>query len=273
MKMIWDMQIPTTPKFLALALANYADKAGTCWPSYEALSERTGLCKRAIVDNVNLLREAGLFRVEKLQGNRHKYHFDLTLLEDAQKCTTCASALNAPRIKRTSRSAPDAPQSGTKCTSLYNKNESPKNPQGTPNIAADAAAAKKTGDESAKKSSEKPPKDSAPKAPRERDLLFDAIAEVCCLEPSAQGGEIGKAKQKLQGFKATPDEVRLYGQIYAKQHPIQQIPTWQELTKLFGIVRNPQAIERILGSQPIRQQQRQDTDTCTYQPLGGDEWN
>lgn len=62
-------------------------------------------------------------------------------------------------------------------------------------------------DEPASKNGPSPPKD---KKPRERDLLFDAIAEITCSDPKSSGSHVGKVAAALRKAEPpyTPDEVR-----------------------------------------------------------------
>lgn len=46
-----------------LAICGYADNNGQCFPSYKSISEATGYSKRAAMDAVEQLKEAGFFAV------------------------------------------------------------------------------------------------------------------------------------------------------------------------------------------------------------------
>ena len=52
-------------KVLLMALANYADDEGTCFPGREKISAETGLSKRTLTRQVNLLVDMGLIVVER----------------------------------------------------------------------------------------------------------------------------------------------------------------------------------------------------------------
>jgi len=51
------------------ALASYANgRSQTCFPTQEAIAERTGLCRETVNRKIKLLRETGLLRVKRLKG-------------------------------------------------------------------------------------------------------------------------------------------------------------------------------------------------------------
>jgi len=85
-------------------------------------------------------------------------------------------------------------------------------------------------------------KPKTPKLPHERDALFDAIAEVCCVDPATAGASIGNVKAAL--LKAKPpysaDEVKAFGlwhnsdEFRRKKGP----PSLWNLKEKIGIVRN-----------------------------------
>jgi len=56
-------------------------------------------------------------------------------------------------------------------------------------------------DESASADAEKP------KKPRKRDLLFDAVADVCCADPITSGSSIAKISRNLAKAGYTPEDV------------------------------------------------------------------
>ena len=82
------------------------------------------------------------------------------------------------------------------------------------------------------------------KSKRARDPLFDAIVEVCGVEPATNGSVIGLAKKELSGADPpyTPDEVRAFGRKFwelcswAKKDGRSR-PTVPELKKHIGGVR------------------------------------
>lgn len=241
MKQVWKTDLKPTPKFVLLALANRADEEGICWPSQNDISDSTGLKHRAISYAVSDLQSEGLIVVEKMPPNRNKYTLNLTAIEAKEIRIKCAIKSKEIRIKCATdtqnmriHSALDAQQMRIKCASK----ETPMKPQLNPNeqIPAETSSATE-------------------KNVRQRDLIFDAIAEVCSLDLS-KGSVIGKTKQKLLECKppVTADEILLFGKVYAKQHPIRQVPKWQELIEQIGIVRNAGKVQSILSGSGFKSQ-------------------
>lgn len=52
-------------KSVLVILANYADEAGTCWPSQTTIAEATDQSKRTVIRQLQVLEEKGLIRVEQ----------------------------------------------------------------------------------------------------------------------------------------------------------------------------------------------------------------
>jgi biotin operon repressor len=51
-------------------LASHANsKSQTCFPTQDAIAERTGLCRETVNRKIRLLRETGLVRVKRLKGH------------------------------------------------------------------------------------------------------------------------------------------------------------------------------------------------------------
>lgn len=60
-------------KLVLLALANYADAAGMCWPSQERLATDTEQSVRTVQRHVDALVKGGLIRMEKRNGKRGQF--------------------------------------------------------------------------------------------------------------------------------------------------------------------------------------------------------
>jgi len=52
-------------------------------------------------------------------------------------------------------------------------------------------------------------------APRPRDVLFDAVAEVTKSNPALQGSHIAKVANRLRDIGATPEQIKRFGQWFA----------------------------------------------------------
>jgi hypothetical protein len=55
----WQQPLPHSRKIVLLALADYADKAGVCWPSIETLIDKTGSSQATIYRSLAALKEGG----------------------------------------------------------------------------------------------------------------------------------------------------------------------------------------------------------------------
>lgn len=66
--MTWAFQqveLPTAPRFVLVALANRADEDGYCWPGIHDLERRTGLTDRAIQKALKLMVERQLLTITR----------------------------------------------------------------------------------------------------------------------------------------------------------------------------------------------------------------
>lgn len=69
MAAVWDhVEADPTMKLLLLALADFADSSGTCWPSYPTLSGRVGVSERQVRRLV--LRAEALGYLTRQRGGR-----------------------------------------------------------------------------------------------------------------------------------------------------------------------------------------------------------
>lgn len=84
MKWAWELDLSSSQKFIALALANYADQEASCYPGHERLAEMTGLSVRSVGRNLRELEAMGAFtrerRARKNGSGRtsDRYYLDLS---------------------------------------------------------------------------------------------------------------------------------------------------------------------------------------------------
>lgn len=89
------------------------------------------------------------------------------------------------------------------------------------------------------KSKSKKKSKSAEKAPRQRDPLFDAIAEVCNVDPATAGSSIAKVESALKKSTPpyTPEEVKSFGVKWWEWKERTAPPTLWKLKEQIGTVR------------------------------------
>ena len=76
-KWAWSLTLPTTVKFVLIALADHADDDGECWPSQSRIAEMTGLTDRTVRYVLHGLSLSGL--VKTGGGKGHRGHTSLAL--------------------------------------------------------------------------------------------------------------------------------------------------------------------------------------------------
>lgn len=196
-----DERLKATQKLVMLALADHAADDGTSiYPSIQTIAYKTGLNESSVRKVLKELRDG-----------------DLKLIKIARHYTSHRPnqySINMTKLASIKRVLPDSTQEFgvlPRSTQGATKKHSRVLPRSTdPSITINEP--------------------SALDASRPRDFLFDAIAEVCQIDPTMNGSKIGKIKQSL--LKAnppfTPEEVKAFGALWWSWDQRAQPPTvWQ----------------------------------------------
>lgn len=93
MTKVWALNIPSSEKFVALALADNASDEGVCWPSIDTIAKKCSLSRRSVIDQVAKLREIGLIKTES-RGHKKslRFDFDVTVLNRLLKFSSGANS-------------------------------------------------------------------------------------------------------------------------------------------------------------------------------------
>lgn len=192
-------------RWLFIALRSHADNdTDVAFPSYEKLREETGLSFSTIATATRELMASGwLERSKRFNGNNRYtllYPSSPPNSEGLQKSKASPPKIEGQSSKNQSltrltkldstnidSNMPEAPE---QCTLPFAESDSEEKPTVR---AADIT-------EKGKKAKETP-------KPRERDLLFDAVAEVTLSNVTLQGSRIGKVTADLRKINATPEQV------------------------------------------------------------------
>lgn len=87
MSKVWDQDLPSTDKLVLLALADWSDDQGRCWPSIAQLKEKCGLSERSVQTIIQRMVKAGHLSRQEIVGKGVKYH-----VHPRSKCTPANSA-------------------------------------------------------------------------------------------------------------------------------------------------------------------------------------
>ena len=68
---VWafEQDLPTNAKFVLVKLADNANDDGVCWPSMQYVASHTGMSRRSVIDQIDLLASKGLIRIEHRTKN------------------------------------------------------------------------------------------------------------------------------------------------------------------------------------------------------------
>lgn len=79
---VWEYQgINATQKLVLLALADWANEEGLCWPSINRLASKTGIAGRSVQRIIRQLEELNLVRREEVPGKGNRYWISLPTTE------------------------------------------------------------------------------------------------------------------------------------------------------------------------------------------------
>jgi len=118
-------QIKSGPKFVLVALADYADEEHSCYPSIDKLRQKTGIAKKTISTHLNTLEKLGFFTRERRRyqdGNLGSYRFTLSVEKEVKiEGTGLEISLGKSRGKAF-KNAPHANLGKTSSLNLHDKN-------------------------------------------------------------------------------------------------------------------------------------------------------
>jgi hypothetical protein len=82
MTAVWDREdLSSTQKLVLLALADWANDEGLCWPSIDRVAKKSSLKKRAVQLAIRSLEEMQFIRREEVIGRGNKYWIRIPLHE------------------------------------------------------------------------------------------------------------------------------------------------------------------------------------------------
>jgi hypothetical protein len=94
MTAVWDREdLSSTQKLVLLALADWANDDGLCWPSINRLAIKASLTSRAVQKTIRSLEDAGFIRREEVLGKGNRYWISAPL-NDVHPCPTFTPPLN-----------------------------------------------------------------------------------------------------------------------------------------------------------------------------------
>ncbi len=97
MTAVWDREdLSSTQKLVLLALADWANDEGLCWPSINRLATKASLTSRAVQKTIRSLEEAGFIKREEVLGKGNRYWISAPL-NDVHPCPTFTPPLNEVR--------------------------------------------------------------------------------------------------------------------------------------------------------------------------------
>jgi hypothetical protein len=102
MNAAWAVKIAPLDKLVLMALADWANDDGHCWPSLAKLAEKSSACRRTVISAIKRLQVAGHITRQPKPGKGVNYII--------HPCSRCTSANIAPVQEVHPTSAADAPQ-------------------------------------------------------------------------------------------------------------------------------------------------------------------
>ena len=94
MTAVWDrLDLSSTQKLVLLALADWANDEGLCWPSISRLAVKASLTSRGVQKSIRSLEDMGFIRREEVTGKGNRYWISIPL-NDVHPCTAFTPPLN-----------------------------------------------------------------------------------------------------------------------------------------------------------------------------------
>ena len=88
MTAVWErIDLTSTQKLVLLALADWANDDGLCWPSIDRVAVKSSLKRRAVQMTIRSLEESGFLRREELVGRGNKYWVSIPV-QNMHPCIT-----------------------------------------------------------------------------------------------------------------------------------------------------------------------------------------
>jgi hypothetical protein len=89
MAMVWDMDMKAVDKIILLALADYADDDGVCWPKQGTVAIKTGVTRQTVNQKMKQMEESGV--LEKKDGR--------TILFPVKEADTIVGETDTPKCQ------------------------------------------------------------------------------------------------------------------------------------------------------------------------------
>lgn len=120
MTAVWEREdLASTQKLVLLALADWANDEGLCWPSINRLALKASLTTRGVQKAIRSLEDAGFIRREEIAGKGNRYWISIPA-NNVHPCTTFTPPLNEvhPTPEPRSPNTSETHQLTPKCNKL-----------------------------------------------------------------------------------------------------------------------------------------------------------
>ncbi|WP_167706609.1 helix-turn-helix domain-containing protein [Sphingobium fuliginis] len=108
MSAVWDLDLPDSEKLVALALADWCNDQGECWPSVPQIAKKCSKSERTVQNVTASLEAKGHLTRQMIPGRGCKYH-----IHPRKDCTTTPAAAAPVNPRKRCTPATAAPVQGT----------------------------------------------------------------------------------------------------------------------------------------------------------------
>lgn len=119
MALIWPLRMPPTAKAVLVSMADNANDAGHCWPSLDAICERTCFGRTAVIAAIKWLEEAGFLVANRSNGRHTRY----MVVPANQSATRTGTADEPVRQTDSTSPPPGRDQSARRTLTVKNRQE------------------------------------------------------------------------------------------------------------------------------------------------------
>lgn len=210
---IWDnndQELVGSKLNVLLCLADHSNDDGVCWPSIERISQRSRISRRETQYILKELETRGYITIHREPGRSNYFIIHAQPVQSVAPVQPIAPVQPVAPHPCSPLHPPVQPIAHESSLEPSSESLFPDAAQTPPAAPVKPASIRK-----GKRASKPEPVAASEKAERPRDLLFDALAEVCGLDPSIKtnASQIGKAKRELTGADPpyTETHVRNFG--------------------------------------------------------------
>lgn len=213
LSLAWGVSLPPSTKLLLVALADFADDSGVCWPSVDTLAARTGLGRSTVLRHIASLDSSGLLvrgrrSAHPYSPNRYRLSAD-AMATAAEASAAVADLASTGHVQRSQSETSQnettvAEQAEVPIQDVSNRDVQNRERRG-PDLSSQTS---QIGTQTIIEPTEEPPLPPAADAPTAQTIVGEWIERCRKRPPRAVIGQMAKQIDALLKEGIDPDDIR-----------------------------------------------------------------